>query len=394
MSDRYITINPEKKQKVYIDVSIMEQLLFFTGIQRVVKEIVLQLYKYDDIELVFLDYNEKKRAYKRVSNVKFMNSLRKGEYSSGKESDNRKIIFPSEIEAGSIFFELDATWICRLKRSYLYPLLKKNDVKIIVHFYDLICITHPQFFEDRLINKFMDYAGAAIQYADKIICNAEATRRDIMDVAEAMGVMPPNNIEVVPLGANFTEYAIDDRSISDEIRGAVEGNKYILMVGTIEPRKNHKLILDAYDKGLKNLGYNIILAGNPGWKNEDFMNRLIGHPDFGKRIFLFEKQPDYIIDYLYKNARFVAFLSYKEGFGLPIIEALAKGVPVIATDTAINKEIGGDKCIFFSQDDAEGLCRRIQQIDDDSYNTIKDNLNGFTYCTWDLAGQKMKNAIT
>ncbi len=392
MKDRYINLNETKPQKVYIDVSIMKQLLFLTGIQRVVKEIILQLYKYEDLDLVFLDFDDKRRAFIQIPSHKFMNFLRKDNYPKKSRTGN-KYLPPEEIEKGAIFFELDATWMCKMKRSYLYPILKKRGVKIIVHIYDIICVTHPQFFEDLLLFKFMDYAGSALKYADKIICNAKATRDDLIDTAGKIGVKAPE-IEVVPLGANFTEKAVNESDISSEVREAVRGNKYILMVGTIEPRKNHKLLLDAYDKGLKAQGYNIILAGTPGWKNDDFMNRLTAHEDFGKRIFLLTKQPDFVIDYLYKNARYVAFLSYKEGFGLPIIESMAKGVPVIASDTPINKEIGGDRCIYFGQDDPDAMCRQIEKIDETSYEELKKNLEGFGYSTWETAGKLMKDAIS
>ena len=379
------------RQKVYIDVSIMKKLLFLTGIQRVVKEIILQLYRYDDIDLIFLDYDDKRREFEVVDNNKFMKFLRKANYNKI-SSETRKYIAPGEIGRGAVFFELDAVWMCRMKRSYLYPILKEHGVRIVVHIYDIICITHPQFFEEMLVYKFMDYLGAAIQYADKIICNDHATEADLIEVPQRVGIACPE-IEVVPLGADFTERAIDEAEIPADVKAAVNGNPYILMVGTIEPRKNHKLLLDSYDEGLKDLGYNIIFAGTPGWKNDEFMSRLTGHRDFGKRIFLLSKQPDIVIDYLYKNAKYVAFLSYKEGYGLPIIEALAKGVPVIASDTPINKEIGGDNCIYFRQDDTSGLISAVADTDEGTFALIKHQLAAFRYPTWDESGQKMKDAL-
>ena len=376
---------------IYIDVSIMKQVLFLTGIQRVVKEEILKLYDYDDIELCFLECNERKRGFNIIPQSDFMNHLCPGNYRN-KNIRSTGFIRPDELEKGSLFFELDATWMCRMKRSYLYPILKDRGVELIVHVYDIICVTHPQFFDGPLIFRFMDYIGATMQYADKIICNAHATKDDLMWLGKALNIDCPE-VCVVPLGSDFTEKSIDEEQIPTDIIEAVKGNKYILMVGTIEPRKNHRLLLDAYDAGLEDMGYNIIMAGTLGWKNDAFMKRLASHKDYGRRLFLFSKQPDHVIDYLYKNAKYVAFLSYKEGYGLPIIEALAKGVPVIASDTPVNKEIGSDKCVYFKQDDAEDMCHTISEIDDAAYEEMRRELKNYDYCSWEESARLMREAL-
>ena len=119
-----------KRVTVYIDVSIMKLLLFLTGIQRVVREEILQLYDYDDIDLCFLAYDEKKQGYNILPPRKLLNSLRPGNYADKdlKNENSRRFIMPDEMESGSVFFDLDAAWMCRMKRSYLYPVLKKNGV--------------------------------------------------------------------------------------------------------------------------------------------------------------------------------------------------------------------------------------------------------------------------
>ena len=80
----------------------------------------------------FLDYDEARSSFKVISINSFMNILRKGKYTK-KCIETRKYIKPGEIESGSVFFELDATWMCKMKRSYLYPILKSNGVKVVVH---------------------------------------------------------------------------------------------------------------------------------------------------------------------------------------------------------------------------------------------------------------------
>ena len=167
----------------------------------------------------------------------------------------------SEIGEDSIFFDLDAAWMCRMKRSYLLPILKMQGARIVAHIYDIISVTHPQYCLERGVYNCMDFIGAHLQYADDIIVNAKATVDELKKLAIALKVELPL-CHVVPLGANFNENGVvQDNQVTEELRRIVSDRPYILMVGTIEPRKNHKLVFNAYKAGLKDLGYNIVFAG-------------------------------------------------------------------------------------------------------------------------------------
>ena len=148
--------------------------------------------------------------------------------------------------------------------------------------------------------------------------------------------------------------------MSKQVVTIANEKKFILMVGTIEPRKNHKFLLDAYDQGLKRLGYNIIMAGYMGWNMDAFEKRLKEHPDYNRGIYHFERLGDDEIAYLYKRAECLAFFSYTEGFGLPIIEALQRGTPVIAAGIPVLREVGGENCVWVEQDNVKELCEKIK----------------------------------
>lgn len=188
----------------------------------------------------------------------------------------------------------------------------------------------PQYCLQRGVYNFMDYIGAHLQYADKFIVNAAATTAELQKLADRMQVALPE-CKVVPLGANFGKgKPVAEEEVSEELRKVVQDGPYILMVGTVEPRKNHKLLLEAYNQGLKQMGYNIVFAGYLGWNMEAFAEKLHAHPDFGKGVFHLEGLNDKAIGYLYQHAEFLAFCSYTEGFGLPLIEGICRGTPVIA----------------------------------------------------------------
>lgn len=134
--------------KIYIDVSVLTLATFVTGIQRVTREIAVRLIQTEKENIVLLHYNAKENVYYRIDNRKFCEF-----YVNKKGIKNHMIttckIPLSEIGEDSIFFDLDAAWMCRMKRSYLLPILKMQGARIVAHIYDIISVTHPQYCLER-----------------------------------------------------------------------------------------------------------------------------------------------------------------------------------------------------------------------------------------------------
>lgn len=376
--------------KLYIDVSVLTLATFVTGIQRVTREIAVRFIKKEADNVVLLHYHAKDNVYHRIDNQLFCAYYVHGQGVKNKMITKQKVEI-TEIGKGCTFFDLDAAWMCRVKRSYLLPILKKQGARIVAHIYDIISITHPQYCLQRGVYNFMDFIGAHLQYADDIIVNARATVDELQKLSDRIGVaLPP--CHVVPLGANFgRKESIADEQVQERLAVIVKDRPYILMVGTIEPRKNHKLLLEAYDKGLKELGYNIILAGYMGWNMEEFADRLHSHPDYNTRIFHLDGLDDKAISYLYQHAKLLAFCSYTEGFGLPLIESIMRGTPVIASDIPVSREVAGDYCMWFEQDNAEELCNIVKELqeDEEKYRKWKEHLQDFKATTWEECAEGM-----
>ncbi len=381
--------------KIYIDVSVLTLATFVTGIQRVTREIAVRLVKSGQDDIVLLHYNAKENVYHRIDNRKFCEYYLYGKGIKNKMITKQRVEL-SEIGKHTVFFDLDAAWMCRVKRSYLLPVLKKQGARIVAHIYDIISITHPQYCLERGVYNFMDFVGAHLQYADDIIVNALATVDELQNLAKSLKItLPP--CHVVPLGADFGKRElVADGQVPDRVAAIVKERPYILMVGTIEPRKNHKLLLEAYDKGLREMGYNIIMAGYMGWNMEEFEQKLKAHPDYDKRIFHLEGMDDRAITYLYQHARFLAFCSYTEGFGLPLIEAIMRGTPVIASDIPVSREVAGDYCAWFEQDHAEALYEMVAYYDKNpkEYEKVKEMLKEYKAFTWEECHEKVRDIIT
>ncbi len=379
--------------KIYIDISVLTLATFITGIQRVTREIILHLLESGKQDIVLLHYNAREDAYHIIDNQRFIRYYRQHRGVKNRMITKRKQAV-QDMGRGDVFFELDAVWMCRVRRSFLLPLLKRQGVRIVVHIYDIISVTHPQYCLERGVYQFMDYLGAHLQYADQMIVNAQATADELQRLAERLEIpLPPYH--VVPLGADFRQrQQVSEAEIPENVRQAAGSSPYILMVGTIEPRKNHRLLLQAYDMGLRQAGYHIILAGYMGWHMEEFERALHAHPDYNRGIFHFDGLGDDAIDYLYQHARFLAFCSYAEGFGLPLLESVQRGTPVIAADIPVSREVAGEYCDWFRQDDAADLCRVVMEYEDEErYRRRKEGLKGYRPAGWAQCCERMRRIL-
>ena len=159
---------------IWTDVTNLMNVDFLTGIQRVVREIVIRMLRMESIDLKLLCYDETENCYRLLDNDIFYG------YFAGKNGDKKEIMTKTavqftDIPSGSVFFDIDSVWNSRLKRSWLFPLLKQKGVKIVTQVYDIIPITHPQFAHENTCMNFMVYIGANIEYADLLIVSAQAT---------------------------------------------------------------------------------------------------------------------------------------------------------------------------------------------------------------------------
>lgn len=161
-----------------------------------------------------------------------------------------------------------------------------------------------------------------------------------------------------------TEYSVLSTQSAVPDAQVAAPNTYLpntyLMVGMISPRKNHALAIDAFDQ-LWSGGVDVRLAivGNYGWDCADLMDRICQHPQFGRKLFWFKDVSDSDLDHCYRHAAGLVTASFAEGFNLPIVEALSKACPVLASDLPVHREVGGEYAAYFSSGDAAALADLI-----------------------------------
>lgn len=380
-------------QKIYIDITSVLQVDFVTGIQRVVKNVLLEMYKIIPEKIVLINFNAKKNNYEKINVSQFIN------YSDGKNI-NVKDVFKNcenieigENMCGDIFFDIDSVWNSEYKRSVLLPILKGYGVKLAVYIYDIIPVTDSKYCHADTIFNFLNYLGAYLQYADVIIASTQSTINEIYNLMDYL------KLERIPayvswLGSDFKRKNKQEYNILDEVLEASE-RKFILSVGTIEPRKNHAYLLDAFDQGLYSDDLNLVFVGRIGWNVEQVIQRIKNHPMYGKQLFYFKGLDDDNVGYLYKKAFVVGFPTFNEGFGLPIVEALERGAPVMATDRAVLKEVGGEYCRYFDPTCPKQFIEKVRFYlkNGIEYEKWKHKIENYIPFTWKETSNKIIEAL-
>lgn len=372
--------------KVCIDITEMLKTNYISGIQRVVKEITVRWIE-EKMEVILLAYDLEKRVFHIVDNSRYYNFYT-GK-SMEKEMFSNKEMHLEDFSEEHIFFDLDSVWNYPLKRSYLLPLLKKQGVKIVAHIYDTIPVTEAQFCHELTVINFMEWFGAQLQNADLIIVNAKATVRSMKNIIAHTDVKRIN-ARVVRLGSDLKRSGTQ-KKCRDFIKKISSQEKYILMVGTIEPRKNHAFVLDAFEKRLFEEDICLVFAGRIGWNVDELVKRIKEHTEYGKKLYLIEDASDEEIVYLYRNALSVAFPSYNEGFGLPVIEAMNHGALVLAADLPVLREVGRGFCRYFSLENIDEFIRLVcmYAASEKICEKEKEKLRRFHAGTWDECAKAM-----
>lgn len=229
----------------------------------------------------------------------------------------------------------------------------------VATFHDLSPFKSAECFDPVKVKYLQREFRKTLDTADALITDSEYTRHELADFAG----WPLEKIHAVPLAAGpefRPRNAHEVQSVLEQYGLSYQG--YSLFVGTIEPRKNIIGLLDSYELLPKTirLKWPLILTGYQGWKSNDIHARIKNAEMQGWAKYL-GFLPAEELPLLYAGARLFVFPSLYEGFGLPVLEALQSGVPVVCSNRASLPEVAGKSALLIEPDDVDGLADAIIQ---------------------------------
>jgi glycosyltransferase involved in cell wall biosynthesis len=219
---------------------------------------------------------------------------------------------------GAVWLDLEPAWNDPEPRSELLARLGAEGVHTAVMVADVMPELHPEWFDPNQRKLFGDWLQAHLLHSGLFLCISQNTADDLRRVAASRGIARDLPIEVVPLGADLPD--AEPRPV--DLPAAI--GRYLLVVGTLEPRKNQELVLDAFDQlRHRHDDLGLVLVGRQGWMVEDLVERIREHPEFGQRLFWPDAVTDGQLAWLYQHAFLTLAPSRYEGLGVPVMEALS-----------------------------------------------------------------------
>ncbi|RDU37555.1 hypothetical protein DRW41_06855 [Neobacillus piezotolerans] len=256
-----------------------------------------------------------------------------------------------------------------------------NKSKMVLTIHDLAFLRYPEVADYITYRHHTRWLPYSIKKADHIIAVSNQTKKDIIDYYK----VPEYKISVVHLAANHTVASVETHSFNLP-------EQYILFVGTLEPRKNIPFIIRGFALAKRKYSFNhkLVLVGKKGWKYEEIF-KTIDDLKLNDEIIFLGFVTDQELSVIYKKASLFLFPSLYEGFGMPILEAMRHGVPVITSNLSSMPEIVGDSAIKISPNHLDELVESIGVLIENveiHTNYSKKGLKQSKLFSWERVGKE------
>lgn len=260
--------------------------------------------------------------------------------------------------------------IARQYKNYIYHspnfVLPNFPGKCVSTVHDMSVFRLPQYHPQSRVRHQHSLFKPLIKKGSLFITDSEFSKNELLEYFPTV----EGRVVSVPLGVDpmfcVRPYSVIELTLA---KYGLTAGRYTLSVGTIEPRKNIKRLVQAYEQLPVDLReyYSLVLVGGRGWNSKDIHELIASYSAQGWLKYL-----DYVSDQdlaaIYSGARLFVCISRYEGFGLPVLEAMASGIPVISSGVTSLPEVGGNAVVYVDHNDTENIYFALQQVlQDDAY---------------------------
>lgn len=324
------------KKRLIVDMTILSNTDYGTGIQRVVKKLYERLNEAsaNQIDLV--------TAYATAD--------RPGYYLAPRNASDQGPQFlrtrtPLVVKKGDVFLGLDFAPDVILAQRKTLRAMRELDMRLFFLVHDLLPVHRPDWFSTGTSDVHGAWLKKIAEFGEPV-CVSGTVRQEFLDWLKARKL--PRSEECLHWIHNGCD--VDDFSPRGFFRRYIVPDRpFLLVVSTVEPRKGHDQILDAFEQ-LWRQGSDLalVIAGKEGWLVQKTADRIKLHPEAGKRLFWHEDLNDAELGLLYGRASGLLSASHAEGFGLSLVEGAAHGVPLLVRDLPVFREVAGNGAAYFS----------------------------------------------
>ena len=389
--DLALNFQQSTERQLLVDVSELCQRDAATGIQRVVKNYLKCLLELPPsgyrVEPIYATLQEDGYRYARRFKQRFL-----GE-NAGCVNDD-----PVHWQRGDVFLGLDMQHHVQLAHADYYKQLQLDGVifKFLIH--DLLPLQLQEYFDGSEVGELHKKLLTLIASLDGAICVSKATSEAFEQWLNDNDITrhPSFQNTWVHNGADIEGpvFSLGMPEGAEQVLEELDKRPTFLCVSTLEPRKQQQQILDAAQNLWRGeYDINLVFVGSKGWKVEGLAERIRSHPEQGRRLFWLEAISDEYLKRVYSASTCLIAASVNEGFGLSIVEAAREGIPIVARDIPVFREVADSGAYYFNGYTPEDLEKALREWLALYSNGIHPRSESLRWSTWKESTEKLKRAL-
>ena len=264
-----------------------------------------------------------------------------------------------------------------------------GNIPTLLTVHDISFAFFPDVYPEKLVSYLNQVVPRSVKKATHILADSQATKDDLIEVWNT----PSDKITVLYSGADERFQPVTDAAKITAVRQKYNlgDTPYILSVGTVQPRKNYQMLIRAFAPIAKTHPHNLIISGGKGWLYDEMMAE-IERQGLNGRVHFIGFVDDADLPTLYSDATLYVMPSIYEGFGIPVLEAMGCGVPVISSNASSLPEVAGDTAVLIPPDDQAAWTTAIQELLDNPAKRDTLKKGGFAQAqtfSWQKSAQQL-----